>query len=283
MGLVDIAKRLRHRATERLLPQPFVFHHVPKCGGTSVGRALRKRYLLSQATVIPESSFRAFEAFTGRHDRERLLVDVLDLREQMLLYLMFEGVRGISLHVRFSEIAWERFETDYKFVTILRDPVDRFVSHYNWSREKPGAHARIEEPFDAFLDTDRARRLGATYVEYFCGLPKEADITGSEAIARAGATLGRFDVVGSLSDLPAFTGALRRELGVRIRIGHENRARTSTAAVTARTLTPAQRERVEALCAPDIAVWQAARTCLSGPETRTSVPDPAAVTPPTGR
>ena len=62
MGILDRAKSLRAEAVERLLPQKFVFHHVPKCGGTSVGRALRKRYLLSQATVTPESSFRKTSA-----------------------------------------------------------------------------------------------------------------------------------------------------------------------------------------------------------------------------
>jgi hypothetical protein len=71
MGRIDRLKALQPRVLDRLTPQRVVFHHVPKCGGTSVGRALRKRYLLSQATVTPEASFRAFEAFTGRSDADR--------------------------------------------------------------------------------------------------------------------------------------------------------------------------------------------------------------------
>lgn len=253
--MIDRLKRVRGQALDRLLPQRFVFHHVPKCGGTSVGRALRKRYLLSQATVTPEESFRAFETFTGRDDREQMLIDVLDLREQMLLYLMHSDIRGIAAHVRFSEPAYARFAASYKFVTILREPVARFVSHYNWSHGKPGAHARIDEDFDAFLGTARAERLGASYVEYYAGLPKEADIRSDEAVERAAANLERFAVVGRLDDLGGFERALKRELGVRVRIGHENRNRAPGAGVRIDALSPGTLDRVRALCAPDLAVW----------------------------
>lgn len=255
MSLVDSLKSAQRSLRGRLVPQRFVFHHVPKCGGTSVGRALRMRYIVSQATVTPESSFRAFEAFTGREDREQMLIDVLDLREQMLLYNMFEDVHGLSLHVRFSNIAYERFRETYKFVTILREPVARFISHYHWSHGKPDAHARIEEDFTAFLETERAKRLGATYVEYFGGLPKDADITSEAAVAAAIENLGKFDVVGDLAALGGFESDIRKSLRVRVRIGHENARKKSGG--RKELDDPEMRARIEALCAPDIAVWNA--------------------------
>jgi hypothetical protein len=256
MGIVDRIKNLKSQAEDLWIPQRVVFHHVPKCGGTSVGRGLRKRYLLSQATVTPESSFRAFEAFTGRTDRERMLVDVLDMREQMMLYLLFEDVRCVSLHVRFSTTAYEKFSDRYKFITVLREPVARFISHYNWSHGKPQAHARIDEDFDAFLETERARRLGATFVEYYAGLPKEANLRSDAAIAAAIANLRKFSVVGDIGDVPLFERDLRRELGVRVRVRHENKVHSSRQFISASKLPEPTLEKVRALCAPDLQVWK---------------------------
>ena len=258
MKLVDRMKAINEALVDRFLPQRFVFHHVPKCGGTSVARALRMRYLASQATVKPEPSFQAFRAFTGRDDTEQMLIDVLDLREQMLLYLLYEDVRCVSLHVRFSNAAYERFSDRYKFITILREPVSRFISHYNWSSARPGSHGYIEPDFDAFLGSERAARLGAEYAEFFADLPARADIRSDEAVSAAIANLGKFSVVGRLDDLQGFTAALRKELGIRCRIGTDNKTEKRPDLIRYSTLNEAQKERVLELCAPDRAIWSAA-------------------------
>ena len=257
MDSIGRIRKLNRAFLDRTAPQRFVFHHVPKCGGTSVARALRKRYLTSQATVKPEPSFRAFRAFSGRDDTEQMLIDVIVLRKQMMLYLMYDDIRCISLHVPFSNIAYREFHDRYKFITILREPVSRFISHYNWSSRRPGSHGHIEEDFDAFLNSDRAHRMGAEYVEIFADFPLDADIHAPDAIAAAIANLKKLDIVGRLDDLGGFSDALKRELGIRIKIGHENKAHKSHDFVAGTDLTPDQRRAVEAVCAPDIAVWQA--------------------------
>lgn len=255
--MINRMKALRHSLVDALHPNRVVFHHVPKCGGTSVGRALRKRYILSQATVKPDESFRAFEAYSERTDREQMLIDVSALREQMMLYHLYDDVRCVSLHVPFSDIAHARFKQDYKFITILREPVSRFVSHYFWSFGKPAAHARIDDDFESFLGTDRARRLGASYVEYYSGAPRAADLADPALIARAVANLReRFDVVGRLDDLSGFEAGLRETLGIRIKVGHENKAR-QPGQVRKSVVSPELLERAREVCAPDIAVWQA--------------------------
>lgn len=258
MGVVDHAKNLHSTAVDRLHSRRVVFHHVPKCGGTSVGRALRKRYLLSEATVDPESSFRAYQAFTGSADRESLLVDILDFREQMLLYLMYQDVRCVSAHVRFSDVAYARFKDRYRFITILREPISRFISHYHWNSRMTDDHGHFDLPFEEFLETGRALRYGAMYVEYFSGLPKEADIRSQEAVDAAVENLGKFDVIGYLDNLQAFQAAIKDVLSVRIRIGHENRLRKNEQTGST-VMTPAIRARVKEICAPDTEIWQRVR------------------------
>lgn len=255
MGIVDTGKDMMQRLKERSIPQRVVFHHVPKCGGTSVGRALRRRYILSQATVKPEESYRAFEAFTGRNDREQMLIDVLDLREQMMMYLLFEDVRCVSLHVRFSERAYDLFHDRYKFITILREPVGRFISNFFWSHNKPEAHGNIAEDLEAFLETDRAKRMGAIYSEFYSGLPISTDFSSDDAVARSIVNLKKFNVIGRLDDLPAFEEGLKSELGVSIKIGHENKMKKHKSGARD-SITPELRARVEDLCRPDTEIWK---------------------------
>lgn len=253
-SIVTNLERFHSRTVEYLHPVRVVFHHVPKCGGTSVGRALRLRYLLSQETILPEASFRAFAAFSNPPDHEQALVDVLDLREQMLLYLLFQDVRCISAHVRFSNVAYRMFHDRYRFITILRDPVSRFLSHYRWNLRNPADHAHLNVPFEEFLEGPRAQRLGAMYVEYFGGLPIDADIRSEDAIRLAIQNLRNFDVVGRLDRLDEFRAQIKEKLGVRLKIGHENENRSGKLGELS-DLAPRMREKLMEICAPDVAVW----------------------------
>ena len=119
---IDSARAMLTAARRRLHPSRVVFHHAPKCGGTSVGRALRKRFILSQATVLPEASFAAEAALTPDAPYEDVLCRAESLRERMLLYHLAAGVDCISAHVRFGEAAWRGFSGKVRFVTMLRDP-----------------------------------------------------------------------------------------------------------------------------------------------------------------
>jgi hypothetical protein len=255
-GLVDRAKFAQYSLLDRFLPQRFVFHHVPKCGGISVGRALRKRYLPSQATVLPEASFRAFDEFYDRSDTEQMLVDVLDLREQILLYLMFADTRCVSAHCGFPIL---RF---YSFATATSSSRSFVIRWHGSCPTIAGATStlvltpRSRRIFDTFLNSTRAQRMGATYVEYFARRPKDADIRTPEAGECASANLRCSAVIGRLENLAGFTDDIREQLGFRIRIGHENRSPGPGGGIKAAGLTVGQRQKVHDLCAPDLAVWE---------------------------
>lgn len=265
MGLADALKSAHRKTVDLVCGEPVVFHHVPKCGGTSVGRALRMRYLPSQTTIDPEASFRAVTAIHPDASWTEQMTAVRGVREQMLLYHLHQEVRCVAGHVAFSEPAFDRYHDQYKFITILREPVSRFISNYFWSHGRyqrlgrEGAHAGIPEEFDAFLETGHARLLGASFVDFYCGMPVGSDFTSPLAVERAMENLNCFDVVGFLDDLPAFEAQLKQTLGVRIRIGHENKGREQTGARES-VVTDAHLERIQKLCAPDIAVWQAAQS-----------------------
>ena len=252
MSIVDVAKSLRARATEHLCPRRIVFHHVPKCGGTSVARSLRRAYLLSQATVKPEESIKAFDIW--QRSRRAKLGTVSDFSELMLLYLQFCDTRCIAAHIPFSDVSFDAFSDAYLFVTILRDPVERFVSNYYWRHSRPRGDRRIEEPFDKFVDTEQAKLLGSTYVRYFCGDPGRERFRESD-VDRAITNLRRLDCVGFLDDLRTFEGSLRELTGRRVKIGKENVRNTS--AKREAILSGPLRDKVLAVCAADRKIWDA--------------------------
>jgi hypothetical protein len=281
MSLIDFGKSLHQRAIERYSGNRIVFHHVPKCGGTSAGRALRRAYILSQDTVTPEASMKAFDA--AREDRPNLSAgDVSELREMMLLYMLYADTRCVSAHIPFSDAAYKRFAGRYVFVTLLRDPVDRFISNYFWSHQHPRGVGHIAESLEEFLLTKRARHLGSTYVRYFCGEP------GQEFTARhvdaAIRNLHRMECVGFLDEVGRFGAALRQLTGKRLRIGREN-VRNTSSKRGAILSGPMGRKVLEA-CSFDKEIWNAVqdlRSRLPGSSVRpvasegAAAPEPSAV------
>ena len=252
MSATELAKSLYRRATDAFCGRRIVFHHVPKCGGTSAGRSLRRAYILSQGTVMPVESEKAFNS-ARRSGGRTGIAHVSELREMMLLYMLYSDTRCISAHIPFSNAAFERFADRYSFVTLLRDPVDRFISNYYWNHDRPEAHFRISESFEDFLATERATAMGATYVRYFCGEPGES--FNASHVDAAIRNLRRMDYVGFLDDVSGFEEALRRLTGRRLTIGRENVGNTSSKRQT--ILSGPLRERVLEVCGPDSEIWEA--------------------------
>ena len=260
MSLIDFGKSLQQRAVDIHSGKRIVFHHVPKCGGTSVGRALRRAYLLSQETVTPDASMKAFEA--AREGRPHLAAgDVSEFREMMLLYMLYSDTRCVSAHIPFSDPAFRQFSDRYLFVTLLRDPVDRFISNYYWSHQHPGGVGHIAESLEDFLPTKRARHLGSTYVRYFCGEPAQ-EFTGRHVEA-AIRNLRRMDCVGFLDEVGRFAADLRRLTGKRIRIGREN-VRNTGGKRDSILSGPLGKQVLEA-CRFDSEIWEAVQVLRSSP------------------
>lgn len=252
-------RAMEKRLSDRLCGHRVVFHHVPKCGGTSVNQALRMCYLTSYSsirTVLP--IYRAMELLYPDSAPEETTYKTSDFREQLLLMYLFADRRCISGHVRFSKKAQEKFKDTYKFITTLRNPVSLYISTYFWNATSPQSKWKIDQGIEAFLDTPRARDFGSHYADYFSGLPPRTDPTSRASIEAAKENLRKFAVVGMVEDMAGFERQLRRELGTRIRIGHQNKARVSDGA-RSQAVTPEIKRKIEDLCAANLEIYEFAR------------------------
>lgn len=219
-----------------------IYIHVPKCGGSSFGAALRLRHIASQATI------RLGRGDPALQGEARILSDYAR-RQDDLRHRITAGKRVIAGHVQYDPDLHDGAASGYRFVTLLRDPVDRFVSHYHYLQRRHPNPARADT-LAAFLKTQDARRLASQYLFYFAGKSQSTAPETALLVTRAIASLSRFDIVGDLARPDVFARDLRRLTGLPLLRWYRNAAPTPTRVPTS------LRGEIEALCAPDIAIYQ---------------------------
>lgn len=246
------------------LRHPCVFLHVPKCGGTSVSEALYATVPLHRKIGILDSpSIRRALAMqnTGRddqsyHDEGPHADEITRFREALVLMHMAHQATLIHGHFLFSETAWQHFGDRYRYVTILRDPVARTISNYLMDRRT----GTFTGDFDAFLASAEGRRKALHKLRYFSGMATVEPGQEAEALTLARRNMERFALIGFLEDLPGFASDFATLFGARPWIAHYNKAEGGDRL----DLDAGQRARLEALCAPDIDLFDHARRIAPG-------------------
>lgn len=249
---------IQQQLVERFSGNRVLFHHVPKCAGSSVYRQLIKSYIFSHRVLHVGPAYRAYEDMHAAADRKTVSEEAQKFREYLLLYYLHQDIRCIAGHVRFSEPAYRLFSDRYTFVTTLREPVAWFISWYFYNVTAEEQRWQVAMPIDEFVETEQARHFGAGYAHFFSGLPVEADAYSAEAIERAKSNIGKMHVVGFVDQLPAFQAKLRETLGISITIPHDNKARIDPQ-TRSKAITPAVVEKIRAISAANLEIYAFAR------------------------
>lgn len=241
------------------MAEAVTFIHAPKCGGTSVGSALRARYLYSQATISLDRSAALLALLhPGAEGIDRFYRE-FEIRDMMMADLVARGVRCISAHARYNPAIHAGEARARRYVTVLREPVSRFISHYLYlQRRHPGS---VEGAgIDAFLDSEQALRFGSEYMFYFAGRYQvgEADVT--PLVQSACTHLEGFDVVGDTARMDDFRADVGKVLGVRLLKLERNKRPSGSRP----NFSEDQMRRVREICAPDLAIYDHARSLRAG-------------------
>lgn len=237
------------------MSEAVTFIHAPKCGGTSVGSALRARYFWSQATVsLEESAALQAMLWPEAGGIERFYRE-FEIRDVLMARLVRSGVRCISAHARYNPSLRATEDRNRRYLTVLREPVSRFVSHYLYLRRRHPDSVEGDS-IDAFLDSEQAQRFGSEFLFYFAGRYQvgECDVEG--LIRLACANLEDFDVVGDTGQMDAFRGQVEHVLGVKL-LKLERHKRPAGAG---HQFSDEQMRRVREICAPDLAIYDAVRS-----------------------
>lgn len=232
------------------------FLHLPKCAGTSVARALRRQW--PDTATFPINAGASIEAVRTRSGAAGVssFDPVHDLRVDLALYAT--ALRHIDLvyghvHLAAELTSHDGPAADFVFATVLRDPVERWVSMYRYNRHKERGGLRTDLSPEDWLTTDVGQSAGRLYVEYLADRPR--GIPTAQDVGVAIDRLDRLDVIGFSDDLPGFGDAFEEKTGIGLDIRHENASPDTSEEPLSESLL----EQVHHLCEADRRIYDAAR------------------------
>lgn len=190
LGRDELAYRI-HR------PRRVLFDHLPRCAGTTITRYLLmhypRRFVFGTHNQQPSGSVQAFQSLPqGSRYHYQLIAG--HLTNELLDYV----------------------HPDTITLTILRDPIDRIVSHYYYIKQQKQhyLHDRVLKSnvqLEDYASSELSPELRNWYTTHFTGLSvEEVEMEPEESVQRAAQVISkRYDIIGFQDDLPAVMHKLR--------------------------------------------------------------------------
>lgn len=256
--LLSILKRSSFRSNRRNSdndkPIPnIVFFHIPRCGGSSLVNAICQSAHFTQPISIKAVRTRKFGRIVWQdfHEEPPLPPSeafyqyyTFKFREYVLLYYLACEYDFVHGHVLFSLHAYEHFKEQYNFVTVVREPVQRFLSQYKFS-------AGNEQTLDEFLEQKHKGQHGSVLVRYFSGKPDKESFATNEQVMQAIGNIDKFDLIGMLEHLEEFKNDFFKKFHLELTIPHLNKSPNFSLKISLE-----QRRKIIKCCEPDIVLYE---------------------------
>jgi hypothetical protein len=242
--MINIIDSIFNRVYNKIM-----FVHVPKCGGTSISNAVLKKYGFWRR--LRGKGLTGVNYAASKEGAEFLAIPLQEYRRKILVYhLCNKNNYYVSGHVSVNNEILNEFYDEWNFVTVIRDPVERWYSEYFYNRYKNIDHFKTDLELEDYLNSKKGRDSASSYVSYFAGM----NSSENKAIEQAKKNLSKFSVVGLLEDLSQFKNEISDKLNFKLDIPHKNE---SPAPRHIREDVPSSiHEKVVELCEPDRKIYQ---------------------------
>ena len=236
------------------------FVHIPKTAGSAVVSALKRCGLFRDSISIDLYDTRKMLSFFDRShyaDQSKPVKRVLNssccftARDCIVAHEAIQDRDLISGHFQYSQELANLMPAQYDWLTVLRHPVERFLSQYEYSTD------HVSE-FSQFLKTDLAERYSA-YLRYYLAGPRwmmRSHTNPEGAVQQALDNLVEFKVIGFQDQMGRFEEQFQESYGVKLRLQKINQNKRS---LFWSELNVADKRALEGLCAPDLVIYEQAR------------------------
>lgn len=167
-GLADWMKPGRSRGRPLV-----VFVHIPKTGGTSMRQYMRDAF--SERLLL-----------TGKAPRKKGDMAAAKSKELAVRPELARDVDAVSGHARYGMFDLSGIDRDIIYVSIMRDPISRALSMYNYQRtnERHVRNASVKDKtlLELIGETDYLQRIGDQQTRFLFGskTPNPRKVLGRE-------------------------------------------------------------------------------------------------------
>lgn len=193
-----------------------LFIHVAKCGGVSITKSLRYKYLLSYTGLNSGASLMA--AVDAADPYEDYYQSVLTYRDLLLKYFMNTRSRFISGHFAYND--WiDDYLNKFIVMTVLREPIERFVSSYYYNKNKnENSPWKVNCSLSEFCETKQGIFTGMDYGIMFSGIKDSAILNQDIVINNAINNLNKIHICERIEDVDRIKESILEHANIKVKI-----------------------------------------------------------------
>ena len=232
------------------IPKIF-FCHVPKCAGSSIVSAVWNQVYSGYSVAKFE-----IEQEPSKKSARVLDTSMMRARETILAYNLSMNRNYFGRgHCYCRPKLVREFGAEWDFVTILRNPVDRWISEYIYNTFKASSWARNDLQLSEYLESKKGYATGRYLIRYFSNYSNDHRTNPYDYVDEALENLSHFSVVGTLESLDIWEARMNQRYGVTLDIPKMNVSPRSQEAEKIKSNAKLM-EKIQELCKYDMEIYR---------------------------